>query len=188
MKHWQAKQDKNIQVEINSLIEQVLGTYKDYLQNDYTKYYNHACRVYVLCTKLDSNAENHDQYAIAAAFHDLGIWTNKTFDYLKPSIVLAEEWLARNNKSAWSKEIVLMIGMHHKMSPYTGECSATVEAFRKADWIDLSVGLLRYGLPAGAYRQIRKQFPTKGFHRFLVRKTLQNFLKHPLRPLPMFKK
>ena len=27
-----------------------------------------------------------EKIAVAAAFHDLGIWTNKTFDYIPPSI------------------------------------------------------------------------------------------------------
>jgi hypothetical protein len=35
-----------------------------------------------------------EKIAIAGVFHDLGIWTNKTFDYIAPSVVLAREYLA----------------------------------------------------------------------------------------------
>ena len=43
-----------------------------------------------LCVALRSgNAERLEKIAIAAAFHDTGIWVDGTFDYLPPSIRLA---------------------------------------------------------------------------------------------------
>ena len=55
--------------------------------------------------------------AIAAAFHDMGIWTDGTFDYLQPSIGLAGEHLARSGRPEWTPEITAMILEHHKISP-----------------------------------------------------------------------
>ena len=175
-------------METNYLIEQILQYYKEYLQKDFEKYRNHVYRVYLLCTALDTDPGKKDKYAIASVFHDLGIWTNKTFDYLEPSISLANDYLSKQNKSAWQTEIRLMIDMHHKMTRYNGEFEETVEVFRKADWIDVSKGFVRFGLDKGKIRQVTRQFPTKGFHRFLLKKTFINFLSHPFNPLPMFKR
>ncbi|NOS91854.1 MAG: phosphohydrolase [Cyclobacteriaceae bacterium] len=171
----------------NPLIDQILDDYKDQLLHDYTKYRNHAYRVYHACTLLDPQPQNSTKYAIAASFHDLGIWTKKTFDYLDPSISLAKDWLVKHNSEKWSDEISLMISMHHKVTRYTGTFAETVEIFRKADWIDVSLGLMKFGTDGKKLNQIQKLFPTKGFHRFLIRKTLRNLLHHPLKPLPMFK-
>lgn len=175
-------------MDTNVLIDQILSEYRSSLKEDFDKYRNHVYRVYHLCILLDTNPEYRDRYAIAAAFHDLGIWTNNTFDYLQPSIALAKEWLVRENKSNWSDEISLMIDMHHKVTRYSGLFETTVEVFRKADWIDVSFGMLSFGVSRSQLRTLTKAFPTRGFHRFLVRKTLQNFIRHPFTPLPMFRK
>ncbi|MFN8337270.1 MAG: hypothetical protein U0U09_19210 [Cyclobacteriaceae bacterium] len=175
-------------MEADIIIDQILEVYKTQLGGDFEKYRNHACRVYSLCTLLHGKKQDHEKFAIAAAFHDLGIWVNNTFDYLEPSISLAKEWLAQHEKDELSAEISLMIDMHHKVSQYTGEFAETVEVFRKADLIDLSFGTLTFGLSRKQFQKLIQRFPTKGFHRFLIRKTFQNFLKHPLRPLPMFRK
>jgi hypothetical protein len=49
--------------------------------------------------------EQLEKVAVAAAFHDLGIWTDGTFDYLPPSIRLAREWLGQSGKAEWEPEI-----------------------------------------------------------------------------------
>lgn len=175
-------------MEANILIDQILDTYRTELGGDFVKYRNHACRVYVLCTLLHDNKQDHEKFAIAAAFHDLGIWVNHTFDYLEPSISLANGWLIQHEKADLSTEISLMIDTHHKMSRYAEQFESTVEVFRKADWIDLSLGALKFGLSRRQFTALARQFPTKGFHRFLIKQTFQNFVKHPLRPLPMFKR
>lgn len=175
-------------METNAIISTILDEYQKPLGTDFVKYTHHAQRVYALCMMHDRDTGNHDKYAIAAAFHDLGIWTARTFDYLGPSVELAKEWLQRTGREEWTAEIICMINWHHKLSEYKSEYSSTVEIFRRADWTDLSFGLLKYGLSAAGIKQTRKQFPTRGFHRFLVRKTIQNIFRHPLRPLPMFKK
>lgn len=175
-------------METNYLIEQILQEHKDDLQRDYEKYRNHVYRVYLLCTTLDKSPDHNDKYAIASAFHDLGIWTNRTFDYLGPSISLANEYLNKQNRSGWTTEISLMIDMHHKLTHYNGKFEDSVEVFRKADWIDVSKGIIKFGVSDRKIREINRQCPTKGFHTFLAKKTLINFFSHPFKPLPMFKR
>jgi hypothetical protein len=69
--------------------------------------------------------------SIAAAFPDLGIWANNTYDYLGPSQQLAREYLAKTGQGAWSEEIETMIEQHHKFRKYKANPSWLVEPFRK---------------------------------------------------------
>ena len=179
---------KNVPViRENDTIDTILAKYKKVLGKDFTAYHHHVYRIFNFALLQDSNTENIEKYAIAAAFHDIAIWTHHTFDYLSPSIQLAVDYLTENGKSAQITAISLMIDLHHKMSAYTGEFS-TVETFRKADWIDVSIGFMTFGLDKKALKEIKKIFPYHGFHLFLVKQTMKNMVKQPLNPLPMFKR
>ena len=170
------------------VIHQVLHHYRTELGADFIKYDHHVRRVYHLCCLIDPNPQHHLLYEIAAVYHDLGIWTAQTFDYLNPSIELACEYLKHQQLSELSKPIVQMIDQHHKISAYKGSDAQLVETFRQADWIDLSFGYIRFRYSREQFGTIFRQYPGKGFHRFLIRKTLQNFWQHPYNPLPMFKR
>jgi hypothetical protein len=128
-----------------------------------------------------------EKVAIAAAYHDIGIWTARTFDYLAPSAKLACDHLACGGHADWRGEVDGMIREHHKIRGYRGEGAALVEPFRRADWIDVSRGVLSFGLPRHLLRAIFTQWPNAGFHRRLVRLTLREARAHPLRPLPVLK-
>lgn len=170
----------------NQLIESVFKNYEVALGNDLERYRNHVYRVFLNCLMIDPQKENEDKFAIAAVFHDLGIWTANTFDYLEPSIALAEKYLSETGRIGWAEEIKQMIYWHHKMSACS-ENITTVETFRRADWIDVSLGLITFGIDKNKMHINWKSFPGKGFHWFLVKATMKNFMKHPLNPLPMFK-
>ncbi|MFT3678821.1 MAG: HD domain-containing protein [Ferruginibacter sp.] len=172
----------------NTIIEDLLTGFRPVLGTDYNKYRNHVYRVFLNCILIDRLEANAEKYAIAAVFHDIGIWTDQTFDYLQPSIRQAEIYLTRINKAAWLDEISLMINWHHKISKYKGMHTETVENFRKADWIDVSLGLLSFDLDRKSINETRKKFPNAGFHLFLIKETVKNFFRHPLNPLPIFKK
>lgn len=151
-------------------------------------YRNHVYRVYLNCLIIDPQTENKPKYAIASAFHDIGIWTDRTFDYLAPSIEQAKQHLSEINKLEWLEEISSMIYWHHKISRYKGKDEVLVENFRKADWIDVSFGLKTYGFNKTKIKENLKAIPNRGFHWFLLKQSLHHFIKQPLRPLPMFKK
>lgn len=151
-------------------------------------YRQHIHRIVALCFLMDATPDNHPKYVLAAVFHDLGIWVQNTFDYLGPSIALLRDYLAECGKPEWTDELALMIAMHHKRSPYTGVFERTVETFRRADWIDVTLGLKSYGIPRGEIRAIRHSAPNRGFHLFLAMEAIQWFLQHPTNPLPMFRK
>lgn len=166
----------------------LLLPYQTVIGRDFDRYTNHVRRVFLNCLLLDNDTENEEKYAIAAVFHDLGIWTDQTFDYLEPSIKRASEYLGQAGKSAWIEPIATMIDTHHKWTPYRGRYDNLVETFRKADWIDVSGGLRRFGIEKEVLLANRKKFPYLGFHRFLVRSTFRHFVRYPWQnPLPMFK-
>jgi hypothetical protein len=54
-----------------------------------------------LCAAIVNGRVHLEKLAAAAVFHDLGILTNKTFDYIVPSIALAREYLAARGRAAW---------------------------------------------------------------------------------------
>jgi len=167
------------------ITERLLYRFKLQIGEDYARYRNHVNRVFSFCIHLDEG-RNSEKYAIAAVFHDIGIWTEQTIDYLEPSIAEAEKYLIESGKQEWIEEISLMIHWHHKTSTYKGNYSKTVETFRKADWTDVSLGVLHYGIQSAEIQNIKKQFPNLGFHWFLIKKISRNLLQHPLNPLPMF--
>lgn len=153
---------------------------------DFPCYRNHVYRVYYLCLHF-AKGDPEPAVSVAAAFHDLGIWTDKTWDYLPPSIRAAEDWIDAQLAEAQRETIKQIIDYHHLRGRYTGPFAEWVEPFRKADWLDLSFGL-RYGKGSRAvYRDLKRQYPIKKFHWRLVVFFFSNLIRHPLKPFPMFK-
>jgi hypothetical protein len=172
----------------HSLIDELLLMYQAKLGEDAGRYRHHVCRVYEHCLLLDPEREHHERYALAAVFHDIGIWSAGTIDYLQPSIAEASTYLTGHDKKELIADVTLMINWHHKVTRYHGESELLVETFRKADWMDVSLGLIHFGVSRKQLRECRRQFPTLGFHRFLLKQIARNLLVHPLHPLPMFRK
>jgi hypothetical protein len=169
-------------------VEGVLHDHASELGHDLAAYRNHVYRVVNLCLALvgDRHVEL-EKIAVAAVFHDLGIWTNNTFDYIAPSVALAREHLAARGMADWIPEIEAMIVDHHKVTPSRANPDSLVESFRRADWIDVSLGLRRFGLPRTFMAALDATWPNAGFHRRLVELTIQRFWEHPFTPLPMVK-
>lgn len=168
-------------------LDEVLQAHAEALGNDFTAYRNHTYRVANLCAALSSgDPEPLQKIAIAAAFHDLGIWTDGTFDYLQPSIRLASAHLAQSGRAEWTPEITGMILEHHKISAWRGNPYWLVEPFRQADWIDVT-RLRTFGLPRRLLREIFTTWPSAGFHKRLVQLELRRLRTHPWNPLPMMR-
>ena len=169
-------------------LDRVLDTHAAELGVDFTAYRNHAYRVANLCAALSPcDSRTLEKVALAAAFHDLGIWTAHTFDYLAPSIDLACAHLGCAGHEDWRTDISGMIREHHKVRAYRGSDAELIEPFRRADWIDVSLGLLTFGLPRTRLREILARWPNAGFHKRLLQLTLRQARAHPLRPLPVLK-
>jgi hypothetical protein len=171
-----------------SVADSVLLAHTSVLGDDFTGYRNHVYRVVNLCVALSPvAAAQPEKVQIAAVFHDLGIWTDRTFDYLEPSVRLADAYLGETGRGSWTAEVTTMIREHHKLRPYRFESSALAEPFRQADWIDVTRGILTFGLPRGRLAPIFSTWPSAGFHARLVRLELAHLRAHPRNPLPMMR-
>lgn len=169
-------------------IDCILSEWKPVIGEDYAGYRNHVVRMATFCLMLRScSAEEQEKIEIAACFHDIGLWTENTLDYLEPSVPPALEYLEGRGLSGWSEEISQMILMHHKIRRIVGGASALIELFRQADLVDVSLGIIRFGLPANSVKQIKIDFPNVGFHRMLLKRTVSWLPRHPFNPLPMMK-
>jgi hypothetical protein len=169
-------------------LDEVLNAHTAVLGRDFTAYRNHAYRVANLClAQLAGDPAQLGKVAIAAAFHDLGIWTDGTFDYLGPSIARARDYLDRSGRVGDAPEISAMILEHHKISRYREHPLWLVEPFRRADWVDVTHGLASFGLPRSLLRAIFTTWPNAGFHKRLVQLELTRLRTHPWSPLPMMR-
>jgi hypothetical protein len=165
-------------------IDDVLNEHATALRGDFLGYRNHVYRIVNLCVAIVGGSEL-EKIAVAAVFHDLGIWTNGTFDYIAPSIALAHDYLVARGREDWTAEVEGMIADHHKITRSRADPDSLTEAFRRADWIDVTRGLRRFGLSRPLIARLFATWPSAGFHWRLVTLTLDRFRSHPLTPLPM---
>ena len=139
-------------------VEEVLDDHAPELGHDLTAYRNHVYRVVNLCLAIaGDNRVELEKIAVAAVFHDLGIWTNHTFDYIAPSVALAREHLAARGMADWIPEIEAMIVDHHKVTPSRANPQSLVESFRRADWIDVIARVTKVRPPAHVHRGCRRR-------------------------------
>jgi len=170
------------------MTEKIDTILQPYLQSigDDIGYINHTKRMLLYALELkELSDEELEKFIIALAFHDLGIWTEQSFDYLAPSVELAKNYLKEHDKIAYTNDVVQMIDQHHKITPITDNDLA--ELFRKVDLIDVSWGVKSFGIDKKRINEIQKAFANNGFHMTLI-KWFWKQLKHkPLRPMPMLK-
>lgn len=174
----------------NEIVDRVLHAHREALGADFEGYRNHIYRVSSFFNELGPETfESTPALAVAAAFHDLGIWTDKTFDYLEPSSKLAREFLEAEGLVGVDPFLVReLIVQHHKLRSYrTNPWSSVVEQWRRADLVDVSLGIVSFGIPHTRVRHIQRCLPDKGFHMSLLTLTLRQLAKTPWNPLPMMK-
>ncbi len=172
----------------NPLIESILSDWRERIGDDYAGYRGHVYRMFNYCLALHpASDQEKTKLAIAACFHDIGLWSDHTVDYLAPSVAQAESYLAETGREAWSEEIGLMIEWHHKVRPYRDRQFPLVEVFRKGDLVDFSLGFFKCGLPKSLVKEVKAAIPNAGFHRFLIEGAKDWFAKHPLSPPPFIR-
>jgi hypothetical protein len=170
------------------LVEEILATFSLPIGRDLLGYRNHVYRVIHLCYAAGEFAlEDQHKIQIAACFHDIGLWTATTLDYLPPSTWEAVRYLRVIGKEAWIPEVTEMIDMHHGIRSRASSPYPLTEVFRRADIADFSLGLVRMGLPRELIAALKSAFPNAGFHRRLMLLGCKWLIRHPFRPLPMFR-
>ncbi|MET0067775.1 MAG: hypothetical protein ABW076_15630 [Candidatus Thiodiazotropha sp.] len=176
-----------IEQNIESL-ESLLKPWKQTIGADYAAYRNHVYRMLHFCFYLgDTDETSRQKLIIAGAFHDIGIWTAGTLDYLDPSVTAAHAYLRHEGLEAWREEIRLMIDMHHKITPFRAAHLPLVERFRQADLVDFSLGWVKFGIPREYITEVKRSFPNQGFHKRLKALAWSRLKSHPANPLPMMR-
>lgn len=160
-------------IEIKSArprVEALFEPYREQIGTDFPAYRNHVYRTITYAMHFLGSAQAHEPLVETAfVYHDLGLWTDHELAYLEPSEALA---LADNSKQGWGLDPEALKGAihwHHKIMPYKGPHQDVIEACRKADWIDASMGLVRKGMSRAAIREVEAVFPVLGFHQTLLR-------------------
>ncbi|MFP6581831.1 MAG: phosphohydrolase [Candidatus Hydrogenedentota bacterium] len=186
-------------IERNDQVERIFLPWRLPLGSAYEAYKGHVCRVLnFTCALLDQQDDDlnsygkpqeiEDRIAVAACFHDVGIWLNKTMHYLDPSRAHAAQWLDERGLNDWAPEVDRMIEYHHKLSVYTSDHASLVEAFRRADLVDVTLGMQASGLPKPFVSSVKKAFPDHGVHWALAKGLSGYMVTHPWNPLPMMRK
>jgi hypothetical protein len=179
--------DMTIEIPIAAL-DEILTPWQECIGADFEGYRNHVSRMLNFCFAMRAcSDEERRKLIIAGAFHDIGIWSDSTVDYLPPSIAHAKRYLTEHGLTGWIPEIELIIDLHHKMRPYRGGASPLIEIFRRADLADFSLGMIKGGVPGAIVRSAKAAYPNAGFHKRLMRLAGGWFRKHPLSPPPFVK-
>lgn len=174
------------------LVEEILTPWQERIGTDYDGYKNHVYRMLHCCFALAPNISADDQLklTIAACYHDIGIWSDHTVDYLPPSIREAVHYLEAKQLTSWEEEVTFLIDLHHKIRVIEGPLAKKyplLEVFRRADLADFSLGLILGGVPRNFMRRLKQEFPNAGFHRMLMKEAVAWFARHPLSPPPFIK-
>jgi hypothetical protein len=154
------------------LADEILESHRQRAHGDdagYDAYKAHVYRVVNFARALTPHGpDRDDKLAIAAAFHDLAAFD--TLDYLVPSIAAQDAWLQETGRENWSDELALIVAEHHRLSRYqrTRPHAPLVEAFRRADLVDVSQGLIRFGIPKPYIEEVRAAFDASIFFKRVI--------------------
>ena len=176
--------------EGSQLIDKILDGYRPLLKNDYNAYRNHCQRVYQFALYImekPTDVSSFQKLAISLAFHDLGIWTANTVDYIDPSRALAKSYLQNNSLTQWETEIDDMVEKHHQLLQGTLKDNSLPEVVRRADLVDFSWGWVKNGVPSSIIQKVQNSYKNEGFHARLVVLASAWFFRHPLNPAPMLR-
>jgi len=187
---WRDEKYLTEQREAVELIDTILEEYRDLMKEDFVAYRNHCQRVYgfllyLLPEPFDPSVLQ--KCAIAVAFHDIGIWTDNTVDYIDPSRKVAKDYLTYKGLSHWIEEVDLMIERHHQVLQGNLPENSLTNIFRKADLVDFSLGYVTQGLPLYIVRSMLAAYANEGFHVRLLQLAVGRLWTHPLSPAPMMR-
>ncbi len=172
----------------HALLDSLLQEYAVSLGRDAVAYRNHCLRVFnYYCWQRTPDEQEQRHAAVALAFHDIGIWTDGTWDYLDPSAKRMRDWVAVRAPDLDVELVEAMIQQHHKITPWRGAQAGPVEALRRADWIDVLFSFVGYGVAADFRRAVKAALPDAGFHWRLVQLTARRLLTRPWSPMPMMR-
>ncbi|MGQ0698001.1 MAG: hypothetical protein ACT4PZ_07135 [Panacagrimonas sp.] len=173
--------------ELERLIQPYAHTFPR--PSDFLGYRSHCLRMLNAILYVSADEPHRREICdIALAFHDVTVFPQRTLDYLGSSAALAVEHLKSIGREEWAEPVRLMIEMHHKITPYRGAYANLVEAMRQADWLDVSFGLVSFGIPRDWLREVRGALPLHTFYPRALFPVIGSYMvRHPQSPLPNFR-
>jgi len=171
------------------LVDEILALYRQKIGADFEGYRNHVTRMLNFCHHLapSLSEEQSKKLQIAAAFHDIALWTHDRVDYLVPSYQVCHQYLQENDLQDWRQELQVIIDMHHLLSEYKGPHAQLTELFRQADLVDFSMGMIKNGVDKTFIKAVKQALPNTGFHACLMRFSLKQLFRNPFKPMPMLR-
>lgn len=156
-------------IEDTPYIDIHLEKYKSVIGKDYDAYRGHLYRV-LTYTLHYLNGDETFLPIIGAAlvYHDIGLWTDNVLSYLEPGCRHANEAFNETLSKEELKLLENLIFWHHKVTPFMGLHEDVVNAFRKADWIDATLGFVNQEMPSSHIQYVQSTIPNKGFHQMLA--------------------
>lgn len=172
------------------VIDPILDSFADAI-GGHGRIYRHHCLyvAHAVRALVPEPAARHDRaLGIAAAFHDLGLFTEGTIDYLEPSVILAAAYCESEGAADLVPLVTRLIENHHKITPVRdGPEVDLVDAFRRADWQFVMMGAYPGALGWRAHRELKRALPTPGFHRFIVGHSVRHVRSGARNPLPVLR-
>jgi hypothetical protein len=124
--------------------------------------------------------------ALALAYHDIGLWTDGALNYLAPSVSVMNKDMENQLEEEESdgplppfsdadlETARAIILEHHKFRHWDKPAesvvdSALVNAVRRGDWADATMGFVKSGMPPSHLEAAYKAIPGAGFHKMLAR-------------------
>jgi hypothetical protein len=153
-------------------LDRLLNNYKELINDDFQGYKNHIYRVLTYSLHYLDADKTQDGKVLkylpvieaALVYHDIGLWTDRRLSYLELSSSRAK----MEFENSWSVDKLELlhniIYYHHKITPFTGTNEKIVNAVRKSDWIDASLGIVNHGMSSAHIRSVNAALSDSGFH------------------------
>lgn len=167
---------------LHSRIDRLFTEHSAVFGADLERYEGHVHRVAELISlQVPLDETTTEIVAVASFFHDSAIWFDDTWDYLPGSVARAVDAIGGPD-STDAALVAAMVLEHHRIRPVRAH--PMVEAIRRADAADL-YRVMPPGVRRNDFRTLLHEYPSRGFHRMLLRAFLRGVRRDPVHPLPM---
>lgn len=157
-------------IDHSDRVEDLLAPYQSAIGRDFDAYRGHVYRTITYAMHfLDGAPQHRAMVETAFVYHDIGLWTAGDLAYLEPSEAIALENNAQRGLGLDPETLVAAIHWHHKVTPFRGKDADVVNAVRKGDWVDASMGTVRHGLSKEQVQHVQSHIDDHGFPGVLQR-------------------